>query len=331
VHYYVDPELAGPASASPATDVSDVPAARARMATARSALPQFKPPATVQRDVLSAGSGNSAPPVPVWLFRPARSGDAPLPVLVYFHGGGFVLGDAVGDQSIACQLAVSAQAAVASVDYRLAPEFPYPAAVDDGYQVLTWLERQGSEFGLRGDRIGVCGSSAGAAIAAALCLRARDLGGPALACQILEIPVLDDRAETLSAQAGDTPTWNRQSMADSWRHYLSGLEPGENVPAYAAPARAADLSGLPPAYVCVSSADPLRDEGIGYAQRLVEAGVATELRMFPGTFHGSTSMFPDTAISRRARAALLEAAARLLSGSPDRTLAASGQENVKPL
>ncbi|MFC0527312.1 alpha/beta hydrolase [Phytohabitans kaempferiae] len=309
---FIDPALVPYVAVLPRTDVSDPVAARARLVALRADRPPFEVPADLVRErVTPAG-------VPALAFRPAvaetgiRSAPpaALLPAVVYLHGGGFVMGDAEGDQLLGAQLARAIGGLVLSLDYRLAPEHPYPAAHDDGYAVLRFVAENADALGVDPARIAVAGSSAGACVAAGIAIRARDEGGPALAAQLLEIPVLDDRAETDSARYEDTPLWTRTNMLDSWSHYLLGC--GDAVPPYAAPARATDLSGLPPAYVGVCSADPLRDEGIEYARRLADQGVPTELRMSPGLFHGATGMFPDVDACQRARAALLDAAERLL-------------------
>ncbi|GGO82707.1 alpha/beta hydrolase [Nonomuraea cavernae] len=243
----------------------------------------------------------------------ARAPEGLRAAIVHLHGGGFVMGDADGDPVLPARLAEATGALVLSVDYRLAPEHPYPAAVDDGWAVLCHVTEHAAGLGVDPARVAVAGASAGACLAAALALRARDEGGPRIAAQLLDIPVLDDRAITPSSRLTDSPMWNRANLLDSWRHYLRDLPPDQAISPYAAPARAADLSGLPPAYVSVCSLDPLRDEGIAYAQRLTDAGVPTELRLYPGTFHGAVSTFPDTSVTRRARADLLAAARRLLS------------------
>jgi acetyl esterase len=157
---------------------------------------------------------------------------------------------------------------VLSVDYRLAPKHPYPAAVEDCYAALAWLAGAATELGVDPDRIAVYGDSAGGGLAAAVALLARDRGGPRLAMQFLGIPELDDRLETPSMTAYvDTPVWNRPRAEVSWAYYLGdAIKPGSrDVPAYAAPARATDLTGLPPAFITVCQFDPLRDEGIAYA------------------------------------------------------------------
>ena len=188
-----------------------------------------------------------------------------------------------------------------TLDYRLAPEHPYPAGLHDCYSALAYLAIHADELGVDPARIALNGTSAGGGLGAATALLARDRGGPALCFQMLHIPELDDRLETPSMQAFvDTPLWNRPLAVQSWRYYLSGLAEGEDVPAYAAPARATDLSGLPPAYISTAEQDPLRDEGIIYALRLLQAGVSVELHQFPGTFHGS-ALVASATISRRAQ------------------------------
>jgi acetyl esterase/lipase len=297
---YIDPALVELVAKLPPTDISQPAAARERLRGIRTAHPPFAVPDGLTRESVTVPGLPGEPPARALLFRPAQ----PKVGLVYLHGGGFVIGDAEGDQTIAAQLAVAGEALVVSVDYRLAPEHPFPAAHNDGYAVLTWLAQQQGV-----DRLAVAGSSAGAGLAAGLALRARDEGGPPLVAQLLEIPSLDDRGTTPSAQYADTPMWNRTNLLQSWAFYLAGADP---VPPYAAPARVSDLSGLPPAYIGVNQTDPLRDEGIAYAQALAQHGVPTELRMNPGLFHGAASLFPDVDACRRARASLLNATARLL-------------------
>jgi acetyl esterase/lipase len=197
---------------------------------------------------------------------------------------------------------------LASVDYRLAPEHPYPAGLDDCMTALNWLHREAPELGVDPGRIGVFGQSAGGGLAAAVALRARDERGPALCFQFLGIPELDDRLETPSMRRFvDTPMWNRPNAELSWKYYLGSLV-GE-TPYYAAPARALDLSGLPSAYVSAMEFDPLRDEAIDYGSRLLQSGVSVELHVFPGTFHGSSAI-PGTAVSRRLHDESLQALRR---------------------
>ena len=188
-----------------------------------------------------------------------------------------------------------------SVDYRLAPETPYPGGLEDCYASLLWVQQNSVALKLDPARLGVFGQSAGAGLAAATALLARERKGPKLCFQYLGIPELDDRLDTHSMrQFTDTPMWNRPNAELSWNYYLGdSLQRGaDDVPCFAAPARAQDLSGLPPAYVSTMEFDPLRDEGVLYALKLMQAGVATELHCYPGTFHGS-SLVASAEISRR--------------------------------
>jgi acetyl esterase len=195
------------------------------------------------------------------------------------------------------------------VGYRPAPEHRFPAALDDAYAVLNWTAEHAGKLGIDPARIAVGGHSAGAGLAAAVALRARDQQGPPICFQLLNQPQLDDRQETWSARHfTDTPWMTRDKLAATWRHYL-GSAPASP---YAAPARAADLSGLPPAYIATAEFDPLRDEGIGYALRLLQAGVPVELHQWPGTFHGSQAIL-SAEVSQRQIAELGAALRRALA------------------
>jgi len=242
--------------------------------------------------------------VPVRVYRPRRApGDAaaPAPGIVFIHGGGFIIGSVETEHIGALLVAADAGAVVVSVDYRLAPEHPYPAALHDCYAALSWLHAEAGALGVDRDRVAVMGASAGGGLSAAVALLSRDLGGPALCFQMLQIPELDDRLETPSMQTFvDSPLWNRPLAVQSWKAYLGDLHGSPDVPALAAPARATDLGGLPPAYISTAEHDPLRDEGIVYALGLLHAGVSVELHQFPGTFHGS-ALVTRAAVSRRAQ------------------------------
>lgn len=241
--------------------------------------------------------------VRVRCYRPEEPALAPAPALLYLHGGGFVMGSIETEHPAAADLARSLAVPVVSVDYRLAPEHPFPAALEDCYAALAWLAGAAPTLGVDPDRIAVLGRSAGAGLAAGLTLLARDRGGPAICFQYLDIPELDDRLGTPSMRAFvDTPMWNRSSAEASWRHYLGAdLADRTDTSPYASPARATDLSGLPPAHVTTMEFDPLRDEGIEYALALLRAGVSVELHQYPRTFHGSI-VAVGAAVSRRNRA-----------------------------
>jgi len=228
------------------------------------------------------------------------------------HGGGFVVGSVATEHVGAANLASNLGAVVVSVEYRLAPEHPFPAGLNDCYAALKWVHACATDLGIDPGRIAVYGQSAGGGLAAALSLFARDNGGPPICFQFLGIPELDDRLDTPSMQAFvDTPLWNRPNAELSWQYYL-GDSRNSDVSQYAAPARAAELRGLPPAYVSTMEFDPLRDEGIRYASRLLEAGVPTELHSYPGTFHGS-AVLVMASVSRRIWAEEIEVLRKALS------------------
>ncbi|MGY0500331.1 alpha/beta hydrolase [Nocardia sp. FBN12] len=316
--YPVDPEYLPMLGFLPRLDVSDAEAARALVRSMSAEDPMAAVPAdiSVERRTAPAADGSD---IEVVVFRPERRIEQPLPGIAYFHGGGFVFGDAGTDVRVPSALAADLGAVVVSVNYRLAPEYPFPTAFNDCFAALTWLAGD-NDLGIDPARIVVAGISAGAGLAAAVALAAREIGGPALCFQALDSPVLDDRLLTASAtEYTDSPLWNRQNSIDSWCHYLGVDADRHRTSHYAAPARARDLAGLPPTYIAVSSFDPLRDEGIDYAQRLTRAGVPTELQLFPGTFHGSSGVFPQAAISRRINAEYTAAIRRALNSSATST------------
>lgn len=255
-------------------------------------------PTVVKQDRVAPGP-DGAPEVSVRIYRPAQS-VGPLPGLFWIHGGGMVLGSlAMDDHNV--QHVVDAVGCVAvSVEYRLAPEHPFPAPIEDCYAALKWTHAQASDLGIDPRRIAVGGASAGGGLAAGLVLLARDRGEVPVAFQWLIYPMLDDRNMTAASHAITDPrVWNREANLFGWRAYL-GTEPGsEGVSPYAAPARATDLSNLPPAYIPVGSQDLFLDESADYAMRLARAGVPVELHVYPGAFHGSELFAPGAAVSQR--------------------------------
>jgi len=302
----LDPELAAAVDFLPKLPMGEPAEARAALRQMIADVPRPPLPegvTTVDRTVPGV-DGNE---IPVRVYSPTRDGAA-VPAVLYIHGGGFVVGDLDTEHANAMSTADALGVVAVSVDYRLAPEHPFPAGVEDCYSVLTWLAAEADSLGVDPQRIAVFGQSAGGGLAAGLALMARDRGGPALCFQVLGIPELDDRLETPSMVAfTDTPMWNRPSAERSWRYYLGEGANGETSP-YAAPARAEDLSGLPAAYVSTCEYDPLRDEGIIYALRLLQAEVSVELHQFAGTFHGSTILPAD--VSRRQQAEMVDALRR---------------------
>jgi acetyl esterase/lipase len=236
------------------------------------------------------------PHVVVRVHRP-KGIDGPLPCVYSNHGGGYVLGSYDMDDARFDRWCPRFPCVGVSVEYRLAPETAYPGPLEDCYAGLRWTFDHAVELGVAADHIGIAGASAGGGLAAALALIARDRGEVALAFQLLECPMIDDRQTTSSSQLDGLPIWSRESNTFGWRAYLGDLSGGD-VPAYAAAARATDLVGLPPALVIVGGADGFRDEDIDYALRLNQAGVPTELHVLPGAPHG-VQMFTESVVARR--------------------------------
>src|SRR4029450_10812764 len=269
----MDPELEAFIPLFPPADLTDPAAARKNLAELAAAAPA---PDTTGMEIEDR-TVPADPDVPVRIYRPHQAQGA----VVWLHGGGYVMGDLDTEHPWAARLADGAAAVVLSVGYRRAPEHRFPAALGAGYAGVTWTAAHAAELGVDPERITVGGHSAGAGLAAAVALRARDHQGPRIRFQLLNQPELDDRQETWSARHfTDTPWMTRDKLAATWRHYL-GAQPAT---AYAAPARAADLSGLPAAYLATAEFDPLRDEAIGYGLRLLQAGGPVELHPGPRTF-----------------------------------------------
>lgn len=230
------------------------------------------------------GPGGAIPIRIYW--PPTGSGDDALPVVVYLHGGGFVLGDLDTHDGTARQHAVGADAVVVSVDYRLAPEHPYPAAVEDAWAATLWVVEHGAELGADTSRLAVAGDSAGGNIAAAIAQQSRDEGGPPIAFQLLWYPsTLWDQSLPSFAENATAPILGTRAIAQFSRWYAGDLDLS-NPPVRMAPGRATDLTGLPAAYIGVAGYDPLRDDGIGYGKLLAAAGVPAEVHNAETMVHG---------------------------------------------
>ena len=234
-------------------------------------------------------------------FRPL-TGSTEKPALLWIHGGGYVMGSAGDTDQTLAQIALETDCTVFSVDYRLAPEHAYPAALDDCFDCLLWLQKHANQLKIDPARIAIGGASAGAGLTAALALRARDEGTQQVLFQLLIYPMLDHRHRTPSSRAIQDPNlWNEQTNRLAWALYLGALTDHDEIPLYASASLAADLTNLPPAFVCVGDLDIFLDEDIDYAQRLLQAGVPTELHVYPGAIHGFDMLAPDAAISQRLR------------------------------
>jgi acetyl esterase/lipase len=224
------------------------------------------------------------PPVRVRVHRPTGA-DGILPAIVTIHGGGYVIGTYDMDDPLLDRWCPELGIVGISVEYRLAPETPYPGPLDDCYAALRWTYDNAEELGVDRERIGVYGLSAGGGLAAALALLARDRAEVPLAFQLLDCPMLDDRQTTPSIRADGLYVWSARSNEFGWRAYLGERYGTDDVPPYAAAARATELAGLPPACVIVGSIDGFRDEDMDYAQRLNQAGVPCELHVIAGLPH----------------------------------------------
>jgi len=219
--------------------------------------------------------------------------------ILLLHSGGMMFGDRFSGADQALRWVEQLGAVLVAVDYRLAPEYPDPVPFEDCYATLEWFAAEAPRLGVRHDRILVAGASAGGGLAAAVALAARDRGGPRLCGQLLDYPMLDDRGQTASMRAFDgVGVWDRISNETGWRALLGDRVGGPDVSAYAAPARATDLHGLPPAFIDVGSAEVFRDEAVDYAQRLWKAGVDAELHVWPGAFHACDVFAAHTTIAR---------------------------------
>jgi acetyl esterase/lipase len=236
-----------------------------------------------------------APDIGVRVYRPVNASGT-LPGVYYIHGGGMIFGSVETENAEAEQVCEQVGAVVVSVEYRLAPEHPHPAQSEDCYAGLVWMARNAAELGFDPGRLAVYGGSAGGGLTIAVALLARDRGFPAIRFQMPIYPMIDDTNETRSShEITDVGVWDRPANVEAWQWYLGGGKPDQ----YAAPARAEDLSGLPPAFIDVGTVDMFRDEDITFAMRLMQAGVPTELHVNPGAYHASEVLAAQAALSGR--------------------------------
>lgn len=291
----VDPELADALKALPIGpaglfDLTDIPGTREALRSFPADEDESLP-VSVEEYHASRPNG---PDVPIRLLRP-QGADGPLPVLLWFHGGGQVLGFAAQDDFWLKPFSLAAGCAIAAVDYRLAPETPAPGAAEDGFAAYRWLGQEADRLGLDGTRIGIAGQSGGGGIAAATTLLIRDRDASAPLFQSLLYPMIDDRNLTPSSQEiTDLGIWDRATNILAWQAILGGRQGADDVSPYSAPARAEDLSGLPPTFVAVGELDCFRDEDLAFATRLREHGVPVELHLYPGAYHAFDLFAPNS-------------------------------------
>ncbi|MEM9565217.1 MAG: alpha/beta hydrolase [Actinomycetota bacterium] len=300
----VDPEFAAALAARPLRGIRRLDQVRRAREVMEASRPPWTAPGTV--DVVDhhapAADDNQ---IQVRVYRPTDPGGGrpqaeTRPALYWIHGGGLIVGSVTMDDRRSTALVEQLGITVASVEYRLAPEHPYPTPLEDCYAGLTWLVEHADELGIDTDRIAVGGASAGGGLAAGLALLARDRGGPPIRFQLLRYPMLDDRNRTPSSHAQlDPRVWHREANHLGWSAYLGDGAGSDGIEPYAAPGRASDLAGLPPAIVTVGDLDLFLDEDVDYARALSRAGVPTELHVYPGAYHGAINDNPDAGLTQR--------------------------------
>jgi acetyl esterase len=279
-------------------DYVDIPADRRRLAELIESSPVIDAGVGWHDEVLEPDAG--MPLMRLRIYQPDAGGNGAG--LLHIHSGGWIVGDLDFEHAGNVHLVRTLGVSLVSVDYRLAPEHRYPAGLDDCCRAWQWLVAEAGRLGVDPGRIALAGASAGAALCVGVALRCRD-SALAMPCGLsLTDPALDDRLTNASSAFEGTPVIDRTRMIRIWDAYLGpGLRGTDAVHRYAAPARAADLRGLPPTYVSASEFDPVRDDALAFGAALTAAGVATELHLYPGTYHGS-SKFPGARVSQRAEA-----------------------------
>ena len=294
----LDPELLPILESFPALNISrdNILEIRALMAE----TPRPVPPSGLIRRVEEVGTPEG--PVTVHVYR--KDERPKQPALLWIHGGGYVMGAADDERSMT--IAHACDVTVFSVDYRLAPEQPFPAGLNDCYNVLSWIMQEADSLGIDPSCVAIGGASAGGGLAAGLALKNREAANYPLRLQLLIYPMLDNLHATDSGQIENHPIWTRDASFSAWEMYLNGT-PGEAASPMAAPARASDVSGLPPAYLNVGVEDLFRDEVMAYARQLMAANVPTELALFPGMYHAGEVFTPTAAISDRLNRSFLHA------------------------
>lgn len=301
----MEPTMAMMREITPKTTQETLAAVRALVADGLPGAPKpdFTAGGAVIVEEITVPGPEGAPDLRMMVLRPAE-GDGPWPAIYHIHGGGMVAGTMTTALEAFVPFVHGVGAVVTSVDYRLAPEHPHPAPIEDCYAGLRWLGKNADQLSVDPDRIIIAGTSAGGGLAAATALMARDQGFPTLTHQILLCPMLDDRCETPSSQmlVGEG-VWESDENEFGWTALLGEDRGGPDVSPYAAPARAQDLSGLPRTFMSVGSADTFRDEALDYAARLSQAGVSVDFHLWGGGFHGFDLLPPHSAIGRGSLAA----------------------------
>lgn len=275
--------------------------------TARMPVPPTPDPEVKTAERFIPGP-KGAPEVKIKIYEPQSRKENILPGILYLHGGGYAMGSIEMFDPLCNRYVKEVGCVIVSPDYRLAPENPFPAGVEDCYATLEWFASNAEELGVDKNRIAVAGASAGGGLTIAICLMARDRKGPKICFQMPIYPTMDDRLETPSSkEITDGRVLNRQACEGVWNMYLGEGHKTRDISPYAAPARATDLSNLPPAYAFVGELDPHRDEVLDYITRLVQSGVSTGFTLYAGCIHGFDVLIPQAEISERATVACLDA------------------------
>ncbi len=310
----LDPDLAAIAPAfTNFLILDDIPAARAGLAVMlkqmAATLPTFAD--VVSEDVHVPGAKRS-PDVLVRVYRP-KAAKGILPAIYYIHGGGMVLGSVAENDAACSTLVRDVGCVVVSVEYRLAPEHPYPAPLEDCYTGLKWLVTNAAKLKIDPERVAIMGPSAGGGLAAGLSLLVRDRKEIKVAYQVLIYPMIDDtNVKSAKAAKKDCYVWSRANNLAGWKAYLGKKFGAATVPIYAAPARAKNLAGLPPTYLCTGDMDLFLLEDLAYARKLAEAGVPLDLHVYPGAFHGFDSFVPTADVAQRFNNDIVRALRRAL-------------------
>jgi len=301
----IDPELLPELETFPALDLNRENIVKMRDLLALRPQPPSSINVLSDRKTIDTEDGT----VDVYTYRKNEQPDQSA--VLGIHGGGYILGNA--EDKRARIIADHCNCTVFSVDYRLAPEHPFPAGPNDCYSTLAWIMNEAKTLGIDKNRVTIGGASAGSGLAAGVALMNRDKDNFPL--QLLLYPMIDNLHATGSGKIENHPVWKRSTSFNAWEMYLDGV-PGEQASPYAAATRATDLTGLPPTYMCVGSEDLFRDENIDYAQRLLAAGVPCEFSIFPGLYHGADSFVPKARVSRRLNQAFLRALDHALDPQP---------------
>jgi acetyl esterase/lipase len=310
-------EIKGPIkrmlSEMPPMSFENLTAARAASEQMMAAMKMQWPviPGVITKDLTIPGP-KGCPDVGIRIYRPEKISGI-LPSLLWIHGGGYMLGEIDQEDLTAKKFALEGGCVVVSVEYRLAPEHPYPAPLDDCYAALKWLSTHANEVSVDRSRIAIGGASAGGGLAAGLAILACDRAEVEIVFQLLIYPMINDsNVAPASDTLPDTLFWTRENNLIGWRSYLGGEPGSEGVSCYAAAYRATNLEGLPAAYIAVGDLDLFAKEDIEYAWKLIEAGVPTELHVYPGGCHAFDMLVPDSEFSQRFTADIYQALKRAL-------------------